>query len=1043
MDATADDWLTGSDDGGENSGISDFGQRLREGASDWGNRMQERAASRRENSKNLARLAEDGAADKGSAAGNKGAGNSAFTSAVNNAKDAENKDGFANNVQGKTLEDVASRSMPGGRMIVNQAKKLGPLGTILIVVMAIVGVFAGSQSLAPFGLVANGLDQFNNLRTSMNRRSNYFMRFSMDRTRNHPITSKASIFGPEKFKISTGMSKKLSKNDITYIDSSDFEARFLIYKDKETNKYYAVVANDEDVGKIPRSADVDFNGQKVHYDFDDCIKIDDAMKMSDSFSKDLDKSTRTIKGHIAGWFDDVSKNLHDRLGSSRNKFRDAPDDADDDDIKKRARRAEDGGTDVGLDETVKESDSEAAYEKTHEELDDDLNRHIVDDGPEHINTEGDGMKKNATTAEISQALEKKTQAVIGAMGAGVDIYCTVMKAYSMLNVLVAGIMVANIVNYITGFLEAVQKTQTGDAGKTELSYYMTGLSQKGATKDMHGEIIPGKENTSSLESPAWNQFFSSGGLIVSNSDKAAQKFNRDTAFSMALDQGDGVMTEILSSGYSFVNHGYSAIQAYKNCLTAQAAAAGASLVVTVVVAFISMGIGAFIKDWAQNLLRDFMMGVVQAAIMGAFMLAIPYIAQWLAIDLISNMAGEDAAYAINSGFNIYAGRQMQASSGLPATKDKLMAHWRNQYDVIAEEGAYERSQRSPFDPTSKYTFVGSIVNSLMPIANTMSSPLTTISKTMNTVGVYTSSLLPTAKADGEVRFETSLNEECPTLKEIGLVGDAYCNPYFVTDFSTMAKDPAEVFAIVAGDTTEALKDLETGEESIGSNDNFIWDNVDDAEHNGNPDINMKSKLGKWVLSCAVRDSQFGQVDSNVMNAIGTLINTGSGGLDTALEFGIGLLPFVGDAEQIASAAKEGANVDWATGENCIKEEYKYYSRYSEDQRMMESAGIIKQSAVAKLLEEYYKENPIDNSYEGTIARYSGLTKDQVAETIQGIEIAQWLAEYNPENYGPMKFESKGDGSYQYESDELVANAEKAVVGSYIVFDDLRTKTKIA
>jgi len=55
---------------------------------------------------------------------------------------------------------------------------------------------------------------------------------------------------------------------------------------------------------------------------------------------------------------------------------------------------------------------------------------------------------------------------------------------------------------------------------------------------------------------------------------------------------------------------------------------------------------------------------------------------------------------------------------------------------------------------------------------------------------------------------------------------------------------------------------------------------------------------------------------------------------------------------------------------------------------------------------------------------------------------EWLAEYDPTTYGPEKYEEK-DGSYQYESNEIIAKTEEAVVGNYIVFDDLRTKTKIA
>ena len=54
----------------------------------------------------------------------------------------------------------------------------------------------------------------------------------------------------------------------------------------------------------------------------------------------------------------------------------------------------------------------------------------------------------------------------------------------------AGIQVANILNYVTGFLEAIQKTQTGDAGKTELAYYMNKLSEKEIPMVALGEGIP-------------------------------------------------------------------------------------------------------------------------------------------------------------------------------------------------------------------------------------------------------------------------------------------------------------------------------------------------------------------------------------------------------------------------------------------------------------------------------------------------------------------------------------------------------------------------
>lgn len=998
----------------------------------WGNFMQNHSkGGAQEGAKSLGRFVEDGAAKTGSAAGKNGVGNSKFMSAVQNAKNAEGRGGFANNVQGKTLEKAAATAMPGGKMIMNQAKKLGPFGTILIIVGALVGIFAGTQSLAPFGLLANGLDQFNNLRTSMNRRTTYFKRFTMDKTRNASVT-KATIFSPEHFSVSKRMKNKLGKQHIYYFGEKEgYSTRFMVYEDKDTGKRYAVTAKEGDIGGVPDSVKVKIDGEDVEININTKMKIDDALIESDNFSRSFDVGTRTLKGHIAGWFDDLSAKLHFRIGSTRNKFKDTSDVADDDEVVDHAKHK-----DKMLDETIPDSDSETDDLVPKRKYNEETGEWEEELLPDHVDTDGDGIKKGATQGDIEGALKKRTKAVVGGMKATTDIACTIMKAYSMLSVMMAAIQVANILNYVTGYFEAIDRTKAGDAGRNELSYYMTGLSKKGTTLDADGNVV--REDTNSLQSPAWNQFFSSGSLVLQSDDKIADKFNRDKVMQYGISDSAGIIGDILSKTGEVTSNIAGGIAAYKACLTTQGVMAAVDLVVDIVLAFLTVGIGTFIKQALGELWKDAILNIVMGAIVTGFMALIPQIAQWMAKDIISNMAGEDAAYAINSGFNIYAGQQMQMSSGLPADEAHLMAHWREQQEVIAEEGEFERSMRSPFDPTSKYTFLGSIVNSLMPIANTWSSPLTTISKTTNAVGTALMGLRPTANAEGEAKFETSLRYDCANLSQINLVGDVFCNPYFVTDFSTMEDDPSDVIDEVATDNDIA-----------GIDDNFKWDDErgwidtdDDGEPDAyNPTINPGGELSKWVVSCAVRDTQFGLVDSNVMSAVSSLWKLGDDTLNTVVETGVGMLPFVGDAQDIANAASEAVNLDWATGENCKKEEYKYFSRYSEDQRMMESAGIIDQSAVVAFLEDYYKENPIDNSYEGIIARYSGYTKEEVISVLDTMEYIEWLAEYNPTNYGPEKPELKND-SYQYESNDVIAKSE-AIIGNYIIFDDLRTRVKVA
>jgi hypothetical protein len=85
-------------------------------------------------------------------------------------------------------------------------------------------------------------------------------------------------------------------------------------------------------------------------------------------------------------------------------------------------------------------------------------------------------------------------------------------------------------------------------------------------------------------------------------------------------------------------------------------------------------------------------------------------------------------------------------------------------------------------------------------------------------------------------------------------------------------------------------------------------------------------------------------------------------------------------------------------------ENKYYQRFIEDQRLAENMGVVEKSSVTAFLEDYYKEHPIDDSYEGVLARRSGLTKDQVIATLDVMEAIAFSQNYNPDGYAPVLYE---------------------------------------
>lgn len=78
------------------------------------------------------------------------------------------------------------------------------------------------------------------------------------------------------------------------------------------------------------------------------------------------------------------------------------------------------------------------------------------------------------------------------------------------------------------------------------------------------------------------------------------------------------------------------------------------------------------------------------------------------------------------------------------------------------------------------------------------------------------------------------------------------------------------------------------------------------------------------------------------------------------------------------------------------------------QRLLENMGLIEKSSVTAYLEEYYEKHPLDNSYEGILARKSGLTKNNVIALLDYAEQIVFLAYYNPANLYPIPYKNITD-----------------------------------
>ncbi len=80
-----------------------------------------------------------------------------------------------------------------------------------------------------------------------------------------------------------------------------------------------------------------------------------------------------------------------------------------------------------------------------------------------------------------------------------------------------------------------------------------------------------------------------------------------------------------------------------------------------------------------------------------------------------------------------------------------------------------------------------------------------------------------------------------------------------------------------------------------------------------------------------------------------------------------------------------------------------YQLFIEDRRLLENMGLVEKSSVTAFLEDYYEKHPLDNSFEGILARKTGLTKENVIATIDTINYLTFIANYNPDGYYPLNY----------------------------------------
>lgn len=948
-----------------------------------------------------------------------------------NILNAETGGNFINNVRG-----AKSSNKKGG--LKGKLKKGGPIGAIIALFLGVGGLMLGGQSLMPFSLVAQFIGNFDSINVSTALRSKQFLKFQTNGEVR--AATRRGVFGGSKFKLTNKQSTKLKSQGI---DSVDIDGKTYLVLDDGSPTRTLISPDSKKLDAVSGRTSVTLDtGETV--EIGQKMTFDDAYSELSDFRNGYNKASRTWKGAVGAWFDKITLKFINRIDASRNHFKN---------FRKRVEDAEAGNTRSGEAGTIdaepktpKDVELEVAKADMNKGADEvsgkikfgEVNEGETEDGKaiEDVKVDGEedtSLKTDMDTAEIKAKADKITKAAkaIGGAQAGANIACAISGLIGTVGVLVAAAESLQIIKLISSFTEAIQKTQYGEGTDSPINVLSESLVTTTNTKswklsdeegivaradeneeDYELEEYTVKENVSAMQSAGIAALY--GNTAIDQTDPSVQSFNIQGRF-------DDILGALSVSAGAFIG-----------CTVAKLATAAASSAVTIALLVTTGGIGNLIKDAVKNVAIS--VGVA-AAFTIAIKLLVPKITSALSRDLISNLAGEDLGNALVSGANMYMGSNHRSGGGSLTDKDGLLAYTVEHEKVIADNAEYERANRSPFDITSQYTFLGSLLTKFASFYTTSySAPgfLTTIG---NITKKSLTSILPSASAVTATNMIENTGN-CPYLESIGAVGDAYCNPYIITDVSskTIDEHPADIVAKV---------------DSLGGFKEF--------DENDNPKIDEESNLGRYILYCSERTSSFGFADQNISNKFAVLsVDSGSEAVDTASNAAIGSLPIIGDLVDVVQNTNVANNIGWITGESCVtgnnsnikststpnwSNESEYYQRFLEDQRLMESIDPDYTSAEVAFLDEYYAEHPLDNSYEGVLARYSGLTKENVVAILDAIDYMNYIANYDPSTrYDFTDNHEYAKKTYVESGDNIAINSEHTILQYAIIYDDIRNRT---
>lgn len=950
---------------------------------------------------------------------------------LDETQDAEEE---ANGFYSGSGKDANKKKLKAKKSRLSFLKRGGPSFGILGSIVAIGGLMGGMQSLMPFAIEEMIIEKFNSIGISstiasdawLNTQLNYGVRIGNTITNEPENLFAFSHFQVQQFE---GQGIKV----IEGIGTENTSITALLYL--KNNEYIPVVGSDfiqyeSLVPAIKTASGLDNIGTPV--------QAKDALT-DPAFKVPYTTASKAWRGGGSGWFDNImskvtevklslkrnrwSRYTSNGLGAANRAFKEIADEAE-----KLKKLSADNGISSTTTEYMgddgqkysaadgysikKVDDTEWIYEgdsrKVKLSSSEAVSESIGSEKLSGISSVANAFAQTEAYNKISNVLNSK------ALAAGqkvAEVTCGVVEALTAIYTLSSAYQNLQFLNLISGFLEAVDKVKAGDGASSPINEYSNNFMTPVDTYDnTDGERTVAAASKTALQSQGLISLFSGG--TINSLDASVKNVNFESLMARVNNLAGGIVNNI---------------KTFEACGYVKIASATIDLATTIfsVVPLIGQGFKGI-----DVIIKIAKKVVQQTVLQTAINLIIPRVsrafAEWTIKNVATEWFGEDLGNALYSGASKYLGGN--ASSGLQSAGDKesVLKYLAYKEQVIAEEAEYQRVIRDPFDISSPYTFLGNLAYSSLPLlsSNSFGAIFKGIS---NIMGNSLISLAPFSSAYAASNEVPSVGN-CPVLESTGAVGDAFCNPYIITDMSTMSYSPVLVAEIVENIGTNNIVASTQSEYN-----NKIKENLDT---NGN--IIDGSELAKYLTYCGQRVSSLGLRDATIF---------GVSNSDSTLRNILGYIPIAGNIMDIIDGSEDVNNLKWATGQNCVassesnskwQTEYKYYQRYAENQRLLENMNPGYTSRLTAYLDSYYDRNPLDQSLEGTLARFSGMSKEQVEDTLALMEYYQFLAEYDPSER--LAFvEPKETKEIKFDNDYKLAQVFY-VLTNQISYNDIRNRT---